>query len=78
MYERFLGRIADDGRRKIEAIQSFGEDKILFVKGRTDSPKENPVCVNDKGCDVDNLYCHFLRFRIRSTENSQLVMLFFR
>ena len=51
MYERFLGRIADDGRRKIEAIQSFGEDKILFVKGRTDSQKENPVCVNDKGCD---------------------------
>ena len=33
VYERFLGRIAEDGRRKIEAIQSFGEDKILFVKG---------------------------------------------
>ena len=52
MYERFLGRIADDGRRKIEAIQSFGEDKILFVKGRTDSRKENPVHVADKGCAV--------------------------
>ena len=33
VYERFLCRIAEDGRRKIEAVQSFGEDKILFVKG---------------------------------------------
>lgn len=34
VYERFLSRIAEDGRRKIEAIQSFGEDKILFLKGQ--------------------------------------------
>lgn len=44
VYERFLSRIAEDGRRKIEAIQSFGEDKILFVKGSAPQKILSSLC----------------------------------
>lgn len=44
VYERFLNRIAEDGRRKIEAVQSFGEDKILFVKGSAPQKILSSLC----------------------------------
>jgi len=44
VYERFLSRIAEDGRRKIDAVQSFGEDKILFVKGSAPQKILSSLC----------------------------------
>jgi len=43
-YKRFLHHLAEDGRRKIEAIQSFGDDKVLFLKGSAPQKILSSLC----------------------------------